>query len=104
MLEVHTGQQENLVSSGKFKTWPGKTMLPSCKAGDSFKQEVGCLWRSLAASISAIPFSCHPSHAAHCFFLILSFFVPRKGQVDETLPVALIHEHRRKLAPFRDHH
>lgn len=34
-----------------------------------------CLWRSLAASISATLFSCHPSHAAHCFCLILSLFV-----------------------------
>lgn len=46
-------------------------MLPSCRAGGW----VECLWRSLAASISATPFSCHPSHAAHCFYLILSLFV-----------------------------
>lgn len=32
---------------------------------------MGCLWRSLAASIPANPFSCYPRHAAHCFFLIL---------------------------------
>lgn len=35
---------------------------------------MGCLWRSLAARISASPFSCHPSHAAYCFFLILPLF------------------------------
>lgn len=94
-----------MVPSGKFRTWPGKTMLPSCRAGDSFKQEVG--WDA-----SGGPWHfCHPLVVPPqpCCTLLLPHPVPlcrglcfpRKGQVDETLPVALIHEHRRKLAPFR---